>query len=362
MNNQQPEPDMEFELETIATMLGTQFAGDPKKIIRGAGPFETAGPDDLTLADDKKFLNKLHETHAAAVITPAGFAHASANLLLADCPRAVFAKALCLFYPAQQHHQSIHPSAFIGNNFTCGQQVHIAASVTVGDNVTLGDQVVLHPGVFLGDNVTIGDQVEIHPNVSVLWGSRIGDRVIIHAGTVIGSDGFGFAPDGEKYHKVPHTGIVQIDDDVEIGANNCIDRSTFGKTWIKSGVKTDNLVQIAHNVTIGEHTVIASGSGIAGSTTIGKHVVVAGHVGVAGHLTVGDRVTIGPKSGVLKSVEPDTIVSGMPAISHKLWLKAQSLVAKLPTLKKQIRELEHKLAAAEKANKGEGRDSSDSNR
>lgn len=353
---------MEFQLEKIAAMLEAQVSGDSSRMIRGVAPFETAGPDDLTLADSKQFLNKIDETHAAAVLVPAQFTHHRVNLLRTAFPRAAFAKALTLFFPAPKYGAQIHPTACIGKNFRCGRQVHMAAAVTVGNNVTLGDNVVLHPGVFLGDNVSIDDQVEIHPNVSILWGTRIGKRVIIHAGTVIGSDGFGFAPDGKKYHKVTHTGIVQIDDDVEIGANNCIDRSTFGKTWIKSGVKTDNLVQIAHNVTIGEHTVIASGSGIAGSTTIGNHVVIAGHVGISGHLTVGDRVTIGPKSGVLKSVASDTTVSGIPAISHKLWLKAQSLVARLPSWKKQIRALENKLAAIEKDNKGEGRDPSDSNR
>ncbi len=348
-----------FQLGKIAEKFGVQAVGDLNRTVGGAAPFETATSEDITLAESVTFLNRIHETRAAAVIVPLDFTCDSVPLLLAENPRVVFARVLGLFYPPGIYPETIHPSASIGKNFSCGRQVHIGAGVAIGDNVSLGDGVTLHPGVILGDDVSLGNAVEIHPNVSILRGCVIGNRVLVQAGTVIGSDGFGFAPDGKRYEKIPHTGIVQIDDDVEIGANNCIDRSTFGRTWIKSGVKTDNLVQIAHNVTIGNNTVIAAGCGIAGSTTIGAQVVIAGHAGISGHLDIGDQVTIGPKAGVMQSVDPREIVSGMPAMPHKLWLKVQNLVRKLPTFRKQIRDLEKRTAALEK--KGDHRDSSHSN-
>ena len=171
----------------------------------------------------------------------------------------------------------------------------------------------------------------------------IGNRVIIHAGSVIGSDGYGFAPDGDKYYKIPQKGIVQIDDDVEIGACNTIDRATLGKTWIRQGVKTDNLVQIAHNVTVGENTLLVAQVGISGSTIIGKHAILAGQAGIAGHITIGDNVTVGPTAGVAKSVPDNQIVSGAPAMPHRLWLRVQKIIPMLPELSKKLSEIEKKL-------------------
>lgn len=176
----------------------------------------------------------------------------------------------------------------------------------------------------------------------------LGNRVIIHAGSVIGSDGFGFAPDGEMYVKIPHSGMVQIDDDVEIGAGNAIDRATFGRTWIRQGVKTDNLVHIAHNVTVGENTIIVAQVGIAGSTTVGRHVILAGQAGISGHLDIGDNAVVGPQAGIVKSIKPGETVSGTPGMPHKLWLRAQSIVAGLPGMRKKIAELEKRLAVLEK--------------
>jgi UDP-3-O-[3-hydroxymyristoyl] glucosamine N-acyltransferase len=194
----------------------------------------------------------------------------------------------------------------------------------------------------------VGDDVVIYPNVTILERCIIGNRVIIHAGTVIGSDGFGFAPDGNCYHKIPHTGIVQIDDDVEIGANNTIDRATFGKTHIGRGVKTDNLVQIAHNVRVGENTVLVAQVGISGSVTIGKNAVLAGQAGVAGHLTIGDGATVGPQTGVVKPVPDGQIVSsGIPQMPHKIWLRVQRLIPKLPEFSKRLSGLEKRFKRLE---------------
>jgi UDP-3-O-[3-hydroxymyristoyl] glucosamine N-acyltransferase len=212
------------------------------------------------------------------------------------------------------------------------------------DNVRIGDGVTIYPHVYIGQGAVLGDDVTIYANVTIADGTIIGNRVIIQPGAVIGSDGFGFAPDGEKWKKIPQLGIVQIDDDVEIGASNTIDRATFGKTRIGSGVKTDNQVHIAHNVTVGENSVMVAQVGISGSVTIGKHVILAGQAGVAEHLTIGDGAIIGPASGVAKDVPDKAVYSGAPAQPHRHWLRVQSVVAILPELKKRILKLESVIA------------------
>ena len=203
------------------------------------------------------------------------------------------------------------------------------------------------PGVFVGDSVRIGKDSLIYPNVSILSGTIIGQRVIIHSGTVIGSDGFGFAQDGMTHVKIPQMGIVQIDDDCEIGANNTIDRAALGKTWIKTGVKTDNLVHVAHNVVVGEHSLLIAQVGISGSATLGKGVILAGQVGVAGHITIGDRVMVGGKSGVAKSIPAGEVVSGNPTMPHQTYLRTRSLIQRLPEMAKKIRSLEDRIRLLE---------------
>jgi UDP-3-O-[3-hydroxymyristoyl] glucosamine N-acyltransferase len=203
--------------------------------------------------------------------------------------------------------------------------------------------------VYVGSEVYIGHDTILYPNVTILDRCIIGDRVTIHSGTVVGSDGFGFAQDGSSYFKIPQVGIVQIDDDVEIGANCTIDRATMGKTWIQRGVKIDNLVQIAHNVVVGEDGIIIAQVGISGSTKVGKNVILAGQVGVTGHLEIGDNVRVGAQSGIAKSVPPGQSVSGSPAISHRDWLKNCQILSRLPELRKKIISLEKRLAAIEQA-------------
>jgi UDP-3-O-[3-hydroxymyristoyl] glucosamine N-acyltransferase len=247
---------MDLPLNQIAELVNGEAAGDLQKIIRDVAPFEAAGDNEITFADSAKFYKNIDSAAAGAVIVPRNIKIEAKNTVQVDNPRVAFAKLMDIFHPPTRPETGISPSAVIGNNFKCGQDVSIAPMVVIGNNVILGKGVILGPGVVIGDNVVIGDDVRIHPNVTVLEGSRLGNRIIIHAGSVVGSDGYGFAPDGERYHKIPQLGIVQIDDDVEIGACNTIDRATFGKTWIKQGVKTDNLVQIAHNVTVGENTVM----------------------------------------------------------------------------------------------------------
>jgi UDP-3-O-[3-hydroxymyristoyl] glucosamine N-acyltransferase len=338
---------MEILLSEIAKLVDGRIKGDLKKKISGVAPFEHATDDDITFVDSAKLTKKISETKAGAVIVPMGVEAVSNNIVKVENPRVAFAKVMNLFCPASKPKSGISSSAHIGENLIYGKEISIAPFAVIGNNVTIGDRVIINSCVVLGDHVKIGNDTSIYPNVTINERCIIGNRVIIHSGSIIGSDGFGFAPDGEKYYKIPQTGIVRIDDDVEIGAGNTIDRATFGKTWICRGVKTDNLVHIAHNVTVGEDTVIIAQTGIAGSSTIGRHAAISGQVAIAGHITVGDHVQIAGKAGVTKSVASGEIVSGTPAIPHRLWLRVQSVIPKLPELKNGIRKIEKRLKILE---------------
>ncbi len=334
---------MEKTLKELADIVDGGFRGDGTRCIRSAKPFEEAQPDDITLAGTPKYLKRIEETDAGTVIVPKGFEKSSKNLLYSENPYAAFAKILNLFYPANRPCKEIHRSVATGEGVKIGDNPAIGPMTTIGDHVVIGDRVTIFGNVYIGDGVRIGDDARIYPNVTILERCVVGDRVTIHAGSVIGSDGFGFAPDGDIYRKIPHTGIVRIENDVEIGASNTIDRATFGETRICSGVKTDNLVHIAHNVNIGENTIIVAQVGISGSTTVGKHVVLAGQVGVVGHIHIGDNVMVGAQSGVSKSVPDSAIISGSPEMPHKKWLKVQSTLARLPELRQRVVDIERAL-------------------
>jgi len=331
-------------ISKISALVQGKIRGDSNKMISGAAPFEQAGADEITVAGTAKYIKKMGACRAAAIIVPPNTTSESHILLQVDNPMVAFAKTMQYFHPPVQPRAGIHPGATIGEEFHHGRHLTVGPAAVIGRQVTVGDRVWLHPAVVVGDDVVMGDDVVIHPNVTIQQGCIIGNRVIIHAGTVIGSDGFGFAPDGKRYHKIPHTGIVQIDDDVEIGANNAIDRGTFGKTHIGQGVKTDNLVHVAHNVKVGENTVLVAQVGISGSVTIGKNAVLAGQAGVAGHLTIGDGAIVGPQTGVGKPVPDGQIVSsGIPEMPHRLWLRVQRMIPKLPEFGKRLTALEKRL-------------------
>ena len=213
--------------------------------------------------------------------------------------------------------------------------------------MTIGARVTLYPGVFVGDDSTIGDDTLLYPNVVVREGCRIGARVIIHSGTVIGSDGFGYVQDQGRHYKIPQLGGVTIEDDVELGANVAIDRATLGQTVIKQGTKIDNLVQVAHNVTIGAHSILVAQVGVAGSTRVGHHVMIGGQAGLADHLVIGDQVMIAARAGVNRSLESNQIVSGAPVMPHEVWVKAQAVIPRLPELRQAVRSLEERVKQRE---------------
>jgi UDP-3-O-[3-hydroxymyristoyl] glucosamine N-acyltransferase len=240
------------------------------------------------------------------------------------------------------------PGAWVSEGASLGADITVHPGAAVASGVVVGDRVTLHPGVVLYPGVTVGDDVTLHANVTIRESCRIGNRVIIHASTVIGSDGLGYAPDGHSWYKIPQIGIVIIEDDVEIGSNSSVDRAALGATRIGRGTKIDNLVQIAHNCVLGENCMLCSQVGISGSTQVGNHVIMGGQVGVAGHVRIGDNVVIGAKSGVPGNIEANQMVTGIPAIAHREWLKASNIIPKLPEFRKTVSALEKRVAVLEK--------------
>lgn len=334
---------MKRTVQELAELIGGEFRGDGGRVITDAKPFEAASASDITLAWTPKYLDRVDTTPAGCLVVPDGIELGDRCHIRVDNPYAAFARIVAVFHPLKRPPAGIHETVVRGSSVRIGADPAIGPLTAIGDDVVIGDRASVFGSVFIGDGVRIGDDVRIHPNVTVLDGTVIGNRVTIHAGTVIGSDGFGFAPEGEAYRKIHHTGIVRIGDDVEIGASNTIDRATFGETRLSSGVKTDNLVHIAHNVTVGENTILVAQVGVSGSTAIGKHAVLAGQVGVVGHIRIGDNVMVGAQSGVSKSVPDGAVVSGSPEMPHKQWLKVQSLLPRLPELRRKIAAIERRL-------------------
>ncbi|MBU2453553.1 MAG: UDP-3-O-(3-hydroxymyristoyl)glucosamine N-acyltransferase, partial [Proteobacteria bacterium] len=318
--------------------------------------FDDANLCDITFACDSNHLARLEQTTAGAVIIPDSFTispdHSGDRVLLkVDNPKVSFFKLVSIFYPQKKRTPFINPGATIGRDVKLGENLTIESNVFIGDDVQIGDNVHIKPGTFIGDNVFIGDNTIIQPNVTIMDKTRIGKNGIIHSGTVIGSDGFGFAQDTQKHHKIIHTGYVVLGDDVEIGAANTIDRGTLGKTIIGNGVKTDNLVHIAHNVKIGDHTLIVAQVGIAGSTQVGKNVIIAGKSGITGHIKIGDNAIVGPYTGVHSDVLENEIVSGIPQMPHHRWRKVVSIISRLPEIRKKIFSFEKRLNDLENKNK-----------
>jgi UDP-3-O-[3-hydroxymyristoyl] glucosamine N-acyltransferase len=308
----------------------------------------TAKPGDITYLSDEKHIKDLASCRASAVIVPQGMPGLKLPSLVVGNPRLAFAKALRLFHERPYVPGGISERAVVGTGVVLGADPTIHPYAVIADGARIGNRVTLYPGVFVGTNSVIGDDAIIYPNVSIRETVTIGSRVIIHSGTIIGSDGFGFVTDGGRHHKIPQVGGVIIEDDVEIGANCAIDRATLGNTVIGKGTKLDNMVHVAHNVTIGEHCLFAAQVGIAGSTTLGSYVVMGGQAGIADHITIGDRVMIGGGSGVTKDMDAGQVVAGFPAFPIREWLKSQAIFSKLPELKKMISQLAQRIEALEK--------------
>ncbi|MDD2319476.1 MAG: UDP-3-O-(3-hydroxymyristoyl)glucosamine N-acyltransferase [Geobacteraceae bacterium] len=338
---------MEKNLKELATLLGGKVIGDETAVVSSLGTLDEANEGQITFLANPKYAAKVSTTRATAVIVPPGAERYGRNVIEVKNPYLAFAKLLSLFHVKPIVPRGVMAGAFVAESATLGEGVTIYPGAYVGDGVKLGNRVVLHPGVALYEGVEVADETILHANVTVREGCRIGSRVIIHSGTVIGSDGFGYAPDGKGYQKIPQIGIVVIEDDVEIGAGTTIDRAALGLTLIRRGTKIDNLVQIAHNCVIGENCIIVSQTGISGSTKLGEHVTIGGQVGIVGHLEIGDNVMVGAKSGVHNSISSGQILSGYPAFPHKEWLKSASTFPKLPEMRKSLNSLEKRIQELE---------------
>jgi len=345
---------MEIKLKEIARLLGGTVDGDENTVIRNISGIEQAGEGDITFVANPKYIKYIEKTKASAIVCSPDIQSETKNLLKVENPYLAYAKAITYLNPPPQESGTVDDRAAIGRNVTLGQNVTVYPFVFIGNNAVIGDNSVLYPGCFIGHNAKIGADTRIYANVTVREGCRIGNNVIIHAGAVIGSDGFGFAPDGAKKFKIPQLGIVQIDDDVEIGSCTTIDRATMGKTWIKRGAKLDNLIQVAHNCTIGEDAVIISQTGISGSSHIGDRVTMAGQSATTGHVKIENDAIVGARGAVTSDIPAKQIVSGAPHMPHRDWLKATLVFQKLPDLNKTVKSLQKKIEALEsKINKRE---------
>jgi len=334
-------------LHEIAEYLGATVVGDGDIEIHDIRGIDEAGEGDLTFIANPKYRGKLHSTGASAVIVGQDRVASDKNLLVVDDPYASMARALTLIYPEEKPASGISKDAWIESDAEIAEGAVVYTGVYIGKNVRVGRGTVLYPGVVVGNDSVIGEDSVLHPNVNLYRRCRIGNRVILHAGVVVGSDGFGFANPGSDNLKVRQVGFVQIDDDVEIGSNSTVDRGTLGKTWIQQGVKIDNLVQIGHNVVIGEDSIIVAQVGISGSTKLGNRVIVGGQAGFVGHITIGDNAMVAAQSGVHKDVPPNQIVSGAPNMPHNEMLRIQASIPKLPEMRKTMSSLVKKMGELE---------------
>ncbi len=346
MNDSDPQ-QQGYALDRLAAMVGGEVRGSCPEPITGINGIREAGPGEITFLVNPRYAAELHRTGASAVIVGPPLPETDKPLLVTDRPYLAYARLAAVFAPPLAHPRGVDPLARVGRDCRMAGDVSVYPLAYLGDRVHLEAGVRIFPGVYLGNDVRVGADTIIYPNASILAGTVIGARVIIHSGTVIGSDGYGFAQDGGRHVKIPQLGIVQIDDDCEIGANNTIDRAALGKTWIQAGVKTDNQVHIAHNVVVGEHSLLIAQVGISGSATIGRGVVLAGQVGVAGHITVGDGVIVSGKSGVAKSIPPGQVVSGNPTMPHQTYLRSRMMLPRLPEMQQRLRALEERVRSLE---------------
>lgn len=346
---------MEFTVQQIALLVGGAVKGDGSLKINMLAKIQDAKPGQIAFLSNPKYEQFIYSTQASAVIVGKDFQakkDISATLIVVDNPYSSFTRLLEEYHKMMNFQKvGVEQPSFIGNNSQEGKNVYRGAFSYVGNNVTLGENVKIYPHVYVGDNCIIGNNTILHPNVKLYAGTKIGNHCEIHAGTVIGSDGFGFAPQEDgTYKTIPQLGNVIIEDNVSIGANSVIDCATMmgDATVIHQGVKLDNLIQIAHNVEIGKNTVIAAQSGVSGSTKIGENCILGGQVGVAGHLTLANRTSIGAQTGILKSVEKeDSKLFGTTALDVKEYFRSYAVFKKLPDLFTRLRELEAKVKSAQ---------------
>ena len=336
-------------VEELARLLACRFEGDGRTVISGVAGLENAREGDLVFLASPKFRKILEGSPAAAAIVPPEEPFRGIPVILSETPQLTFIRAVELFFQPFRPEPGIHSTAVVSPSARIGQRVAVGALTVIEDKAEIGDGTVIFPLVSIYPLVKIGEECVLHSHVSVREDVRIGSRVILHSGVVIGSDGFGYLKLADGTHKkIPQKGTVVIEDDVEIGANSAVDRAAFGETIIRRGTKIDNLVQVAHNVEIGENAILAGQVGIAGSSKIGKNVVLAGQVGVADHLSVGDNVTAIAQTGIAQDVPAGAVVAGTPQIDVRDWRKASVLLPQLYDLVKDMKKLKARVEELEK--------------
>lgn len=346
---------MKLTLDEIARTAGGTVEGDGSTVITGAAGLSEAKAGDISFLSNPRYADAVAGTRASAVIVSADWkGKCSCALVRVKNPDRAFATLVPAFAPPPPAFApGVHPTAVVAAGVLVGRDVHIGPHCVLEKGAAIGDRTVLIAGCYIGHDVSVGSDCRFYPHASIRERCTIGNRVIVHNGAVIGSDGFGYVKDEQgRWQKIPQVGIVEIGDDVEIGANVTVDRARFGKTVIASGVKIDNLVQIAHNVRIGENTAMAAQVGISGSTTVGRNVQLGGQAGVAGHLTVGDNSVVGAQAGVTKDVKPATFVSGYPAMPHDRAKRIHAHLMNLPALKERVDELSGRRKKADRTDEG----------
>ena len=338
---------MEFTAEMIASFLSGEIVGDKDIKVWTIAKIEEGTPGSLSFLSNPKYEQYVYDTDASIVIINKSFeptAPIKATLIKVDDAYACFAKLLELYAANKPQKKGISYKASISESAVLGEECYVGEFAVIGENVKIGNNCKIYPQVYIDDNTTLGDNTTIHAGAKIYDGTSIGNNVIIHSGAVIGADGFGFAPNEEGvFSKIPQIGNVVIEDDVEIGANTCVDRATMGSTIIKKGVKLDNQIQIGHNVVIGENTVCAAQVGISGSTKVGKNCMMGGQVGVAGHLNIGDRVQLGSKAGISNSIPEGEVHMGYPSLPKGKFSRSNAVYRNLPSLSAEVSRLKKEL-------------------
>ena len=337
---------MEFTAKQIAEFVNGCVEGDENTTVNTFAKIEEGKKGAISFLSNPKYTHYLYTTNSSVVLVNSDLPlehEVSCVLIRVPSAYEAVARLLQLYESMKPKKTGVSPLACISSSTEIGENCYIGPFVSIGDNVKVGNGCQLYPNVSIGDGAVIGDNALLYPHVTVYHGCRLGNNVTIHAGAVIGADGFGFAPNTEGYDKIPQIGIVTIEDNVEIGANTCVDRSTMGSTYVRKGVKLDNLVQIAHNTDIGENTVMSAQVGIAGSTKVGAWCMFGGQVGLAGHIKIGNKVFLGAQSGVPGNIKDDQTLIGTPPMEPKKYFKSQAIFRRLPEIYSKINELEKEL-------------------
>lgn len=340
---------MEFSAKQIAEYLGGTVEGNPEAKVSTFAKIEEGVPGAISFLANPHYAHYLYTTESSIVLVNKDFQleqEVKATLVRVDNAYECIARLLTLYQSTMQKRKGIHPLAFVAESAKLGEDVYVGPFAYVGEGVEIGRGTQIYPSAVVEEGASIGEDCILYPHATVYYGCKLGNRVTLHSGAVIGADGFGFAPAADGYEKIPQIGIVTIEDDVEIGANTCVDRSTMGTTLIHRGVKLDNLVQVAHNCEVGSHTVMSAQVGVAGSTKIGEWCMFGGQVGIAGHAVIGDRVLSGAQAGIAGSIRKGNVtIQGSPAIDAKNFMRSSVVFKYLPEMQNELNRLKKEVEA-----------------